>query len=255
YQAVIISKSGKSKSLWETRFPLRFLQKQKNIMGISAFNSEYQNMPTDEEYSLFKESYIKEGRIEENSPKVIFIDPSVDGIKNNDFKAGILVAKDKEGIFEIVDAVLIQGSDLSFFEQIVGMYQKYHHHILGTYIENNSFQLYYMKDLDHFAKQQGVDLRLSGVKQYQKKELRISRLLPIFETNRILFNPQFINTKAGKILIEQLLYFPNSTVHDDAPDALAGAIDILNQMNQKIENNSYQVIPKNTKQWYKESSW
>ncbi|MGL4676051.1 MAG: hypothetical protein ACRCWI_00060 [Brevinema sp.] len=255
YQALVFSKSGKIKSLWENRFSVQFLQKQKDIMGISAFNAEYQNIPTDEEYSLFKESYIKKGRVEESSPKIIFIDPSVDGIKNNDFKAGLLVAKDKHGIFEVIDATLIQGSDLIFFEQILAMYQKYQQSILGTYIENNSFQLYYMKDLDNYAKQQGVDLHLSGVKHYQKKELRISRLLPIFETNRILFNPEFINTKVGKILIEQLLYFPNSTIHDDAPDALAGAIDILNKINHQISNNTYQVIPKHTKKWYKESSW
>lgn len=243
-------KNGKKYSLWSSRFPISFLKKQKLIMGISAFNAEYQNMPMDNEISLFKEDYIKEGRIDPSSPKVIYIDPSVDGIKHNDYKAAIMVAKNSEDVFEVVHAILVQGSDSLFFEQIINLYQEYSSTLIGTYIESNSFQLYYMRELDNFAKKKGIDIRLSGNKNYQKKELRITRMLPIFETNRIVFNSQVLNDPMGKILIEQLLYFPNHSVHDDGPDALAGAIDILSQINQQTQTHSYQVLPKiRKKQW------
>lgn len=249
YKALEYNKKGRETSLWSKRFPLKFLRKQKIIMGISSFNAEYQNMPMDSEISLFKESYIREGNIELNSSKVIYIDPSVDGIKKNDYKAAVLVAKNEENIFEVIDVILIQGSDSIFFEKVISLYQEYSSTIIGTYIESNSFQIYYMRELDNFAKKQGIDLRLCGDKNYQKKELRISRMLPIFETNRIVFNPQVLTSTMGKTLIEQLLYFPSSSVHDDGADALAGAIDILSKINQQIQKHSYQVLPKSVKKW------
>ncbi len=248
YRAIELTDDGKEISLWSERFPLKFLRRQKTIMGISSFNAEYQNMPTDEESAMFKEEHIKSGTVDPDSSKVIFIDPSIDGIKKRDFKAAILVAKSNNK-FEVVDAVLVQGSDTVFFEQVIAMYQKHQHTILGTYIESNSFQQYYMKDLDNYTQEQGVDLRLSGSKHYQKKELRISRILPLFETDRIVFNPQLLNNKMGKILVEQLLYFPNSAVHDDGADALAGAIEALNNISPQSASNSYQVLPKPKKKW------
>ena len=256
YKAIEPTYKGKEKSIWEQRLPLHFLQKQKVIMGISAFNAEYQNMPTDDDSGLFKESYIKDGTILPDSSKVLFIDPSVDGIKNNDYKACVLVGKDHKGMFEIINASLIQGADISFFESVISIYQEHQESILGTYIESNSFQFYYMKELDKFARDKGIDLRLSGVKQYQKKELRISRLLPLFETNRIFFNSEFRKTIHGKTLIEQLIFFPNSTIHDDGPDALASAIDILLKLDIKTTlNSTYKVLPKQENKFYKRRSF
>ena len=256
YRAIEPTYKGKEKSLWEQRFPLRFLQKQKVIMGVSAFNAEYQNMPTDDESGLFKESYIKDGNILPDSSKILFIDPSVDGIKNNDYKACVLVGKDSEGMFEIINASLIQGADIPFFESVLSIYQEHQESILGTYIESNSFQFYYMKELDKFARNKDIDLRISGVKHYQKKELRISRLLPLFETNRIVFNPIFRKTSHGKTLVEQLIFFPNSNIHDDGPDALASAIDILSKLDHKTTATSaYQVLPKKPNKFQKRSSF
>lgn len=243
YRAIEMDCQGQEKSLWNQRFSLPFLKQQQTIMGISAFNAEYQNMPTDEESSLFKESAIKEGEIDKNSPKVIFIDPSVDGIKNNDFKACVLVGKDDKGIFAVIDVAMVQGSDTVFFEHIIKIYQAHHESILGTYIESNSFQYYYMKELDQYARQKGLDLRISGVKQYQKKEMRIARILPLFETDRIVFHPKLTKSPHGKILIEQLIFFPLDSVHDDGPDALAGAIEIFSKIPLK-NTHHYSILPK-----------
>ncbi len=211
------------KSLWEARFPLSYLHRQKELIGSQAFNAEYQNAPSDDENAMFRESLFKEGVVDENSPKVIFIDPSVDGIKSNDYKAGILAAKCGD-VYEVVDAVLVQGSDAVFFERICSLYKAHEDSLLGTYIENNSFQKYYMKDLDNYAKAKNIDLRLAGISHYMRKELRIARLLPLFESGKILFNPLLNESKDGQILKEQLLYFPSNAVHDDAPDALAAAV-------------------------------
>ncbi len=240
YRAIEPDGQGGETSLWADRFSLEFLHEQKAIMGLTAFNAEYQNMPSDEDHALFTESMIVDGAYLSNSPATMFIDPSVDGIKKNDYKACILVAKQNE-VFHILGAVLVQGSDNKFFQGVCDLYKRYKNNILGTYCESNGFQIYFMRAIDKFAKEQGINLSLSSVRNNLKKEYRISQLVPLFETGRITFDPEFRKSKEGKILIEQLLFFPSSTVHDDAPDALAGAIKVLES---KTQRSSYSVLPK-----------
>lgn len=240
YRAIMPTGEGGEYSLWEDRFSLEFLHEQKAIMGLSGFNAEYQNMPTDNDTAMFTESMIVDGGYVLNAPAVLFIDPSVDGIKKNDYKAGVLVSKDNDN-YNILGAVLVQGSDKKFFEELCELFRKYQNRILGTYCESNGFQVYFMQQLSDFAKGQGLDLKLSGIKNTLKKEYRISQLVPLFETKRMTFDSEFRKSKEGKILIEQLLFFPNSKVHDDAPDALAGAVKVLQERTQK---SSYTVLPR-----------
>ncbi len=240
YRAIMPDGKGGECSLWAERFPLEYLNKQKILLGISGFNAEYQNLPSDDDNAMFTESMIVDGRNPADSPMVMFIDPSVDGIKKNDYKACMLVSKDDDN-YCIEGAVLVQGSDKKFFEGVVELYNKFSKRILGTYSESNGFQIYFMRDLEAFAKERGVNLNLSGVRSVLKKEMRINQLVPLFETRRITFAPEFRKSREGKILVEQLLSFPNSKVHDDAPDALAGAVKALESRTSK---GGFAVVPK-----------
>lgn len=247
YRAIEPDGKGNECSLWEDRFSLEFLHEQLAIMGRSAFNAEYQNMPSDEEHAMFTEKMIIDSRHSPHSPSVLFIDPSVDGIKKNDYKAAVLVSKNSCGISKqdenycIEGAVLVQGSDNKFFEGVCTLFEKHKDRILGTYCEANGFQIYFMRDLDRFARERKINLRLSSIKNTLKKEHRISQLVPLFETGRIAFDHEFRKSREGKILVEQLLCFPNSKVHDDAPDALAGAVKILDS---KTSSGGFTVLPK-----------
>ncbi|MGL4393606.1 MAG: hypothetical protein ACRCS8_00040 [Brevinema sp.] len=240
YRAIMPSGGGQEVSLWEDRFPLEFLYEQRNIMGRTAFNAEYQNMPSDEDTAMFKESMIVDGKLSPHAPAVLFIDPSVDGIKKNDYKAAVLVSKENES-YCIEGAVMVQGSDQKFFEEVCSLFKKHKEKIISTNCEANGFQLYFMRDLDRYAQSLGINLRLSSVKNTLKKEHRISRLVPLFETGRMLFDPEFRKSKEAKILIDQLLYFPDPKMHDDAPDALEGAVYILDSKTQK---GGFTVLPK-----------
>ncbi|MGL4676466.1 MAG: hypothetical protein ACRCWI_02215 [Brevinema sp.] len=240
YRAIEPTGDGSEQSLWKERFPLEFLQEQLSIMGRSAFNAEYQNMPSDEEHALFTESMIIDGTNPFHSPCVMFIDPSVDGIKKNDYKACVLVSKDEDH-YNIEGAVLVQGSDNKFFEGVCDLFKKYQDRILGTYCEANGFQIYFMRDLDRFARERKLNLSLSSIKNTLKKEHRIAQLVPLFETGRMSFDRDFRKSREGKILVDQLLSFPNSKVHDDAPDALAGAVKVLES---KTSVGGFTVLPK-----------
>jgi len=245
YRAIIPDGKGNEVSLWEERFSLSFLHEQLKIMGRSSFNAEYQNMPSDEDSALFKESYIidKDMRNKANAlPMVMFIDPSTDGVKQNDYKACVLVAKDDEG-YHIVDGSMVQGSDNKFFKEVLDIYKKYSRQILSVGVEANGFQMYFMKELDRFAKELGIHLPLYSMKNTLKKEYRIQQMVGLFEAGKITFNTEFRKSPTGKILIEQLLFFPSSAVHDDAPDALASAIKLLDGKTNKISS-GFTLLPK-----------
>jgi predicted phage terminase large subunit-like protein len=68
-----------------------------------------------------------------------------------------------------------------------------------------------------------VYLPIKGVTHRIAKETRVAVLSPMFERGKIRFIRGHSDQEK---LIEQLLYFPSRTLHDDGPDALAGAVQL-----------------------------
>jgi predicted phage terminase large subunit-like protein len=59
------------------------------------------------------------------------------------------------------------------------------------------------------------------------KETRVASLSPLLERGKI----RFIRGHSDQeLLIEQLLFFPSRTLHDDGPDALEGAVDLARRL-------------------------
>ena len=88
-------------------------------------------------------------------------------------------------------------------------------------MEDNLFQRLLIKEFDRMGRELGVFLPVKGVTHRIAKETRVAVLSPLFERGKIRFiRGPF---RPGK-LIEQLLYFPSRNLHDDGPDALAGAV-------------------------------
>ena len=229
--------NGIAQSLWSERFSVAFLEKQKELIGVSAFNQEYNNTPVDEGTAMFDSSMFIDNDYENSAPMVLFVDPSVDGLKKNDYKAAVLLAKNSNNTFTVVDAVMVQGRDSVFFDAICNLHQEHSSNIVGVFVESISFMQYFVKNLDEHAKGKGINLNIKTTSSNLKKEYRISQLVPLFETGRIYFDPIFRKSKAGKILIEQLIYFPTNDVHDDGPDALAFAVSSFNKISSKGAGN------------------
>lgn len=242
YKALETDTQGQEYSLWEERFPLILLQELRENIGSGAFNREYQNMPADDDTSLFKASWFVEvearkaqmpsahGRAGEaflsDAPTAVFIDPSVDGIKKSDYKAAVFVAKTESG-FAIERAVFVQGSDQAFFGQFWDAVREFRPRIVAAACEANGFQVYFLRELMAAGEARGLSLPVSAVKNTLSKEMRIARLAAYFETGKLFFAPGAKSTKWGKLLMEQLEYFPTASVHDDGPDALEGALRLL----------------------------
>jgi len=70
-------------------------------------------------------------------------------------------------------------------------------------------------------------LPLKGVTHRIAKETRVAGLSPLLERGKI----RFIRGHSDQeLLVEQLLFFPSRTLHDDGPDALEGAVTLTQNM-------------------------
>jgi predicted phage terminase large subunit-like protein len=59
------------------------------------------------------------------------------------------------------------------------------------------------------------------------KETRVAGLSPLLERGKI----RFIRGHSDQeLLVEQLLFFPSRTLHDDGPDALEGAVTLTQKV-------------------------
>ena len=210
-------------SLWPERHPVEKLALQKQMMGSLAFNREKMNQPQDEE-GVFREEWLRFYQPADLEGKELnvsgFFDPSLEAGHSADYKAVVIVGLERrEMIYYVLDA-FIQKNSLDF--TIAAIYERHKRYGFYTFgVEDNLFQRLLLREFDRVAQVRGLHLPLRGVTSKTAKETRISRLSPLVERGLI----RFCRGQGDQdLLIEQLLYFPSKTVHDDGPDALEGAI-------------------------------
>jgi predicted phage terminase large subunit-like protein len=210
-------------SLWEARHPTNRLHRQKQLMGSVAFNREKMNEPTPTS-GLFIEEWIHyyhpDSLKDKNLMVVGFFDPSLEAGGSADYKAVVTVGfAHKELVFYVLDA-FIQKTTLEQTLRAV-----FNRHRERTYdhfgVEDNLFQRLLLKEFDRMGRELGLLLPVKGVTHRLAKETRVAGLSPLLERGFVRFIRGHSDQEK---LIEQLLYFPSRTLHDDGPDALAGAV-------------------------------
>lgn len=235
------------RSLWEAKHPVERLWRQKQLMGTLAFNREKMNEP-EMEGGLFRQEwvhYYHPDILKDRQLRVVgFFDPSLESGATADYKALVTVGLDPgEMVFYVMDALIQRLSLEQSLRNICQRYQEYRHHLLG--VEDNFFQRLLLAEFDRLGKELGLVLPVRGVTQRLPKEARIATLSPLLERGKI----RFIRGHSDQeLLIEQLLYFPSRTVHDDGPDALAGAVRLAQELVQQ-DGLTYQSRQKRHFSW------
>jgi predicted phage terminase large subunit-like protein len=125
-------------------------------------------------------------------------------------------------IYYVLDAYIRKGSLDEAVRVLFNRHEQWNFWLLG--IEDNLFQRLLFREVDRLGRERGVTLPARGVTQKTNKETRISRLSSWVERGQIRFCRGQSNQD---LLLEQLVYFPSKTVHDDGPDALEGALSLL----------------------------
>ena len=122
-------------------------------------------------------------------------------------------------VFYVMDAFIQKTTLEQTLRAIFNRHQAIRYRLLG--VEDNLFQRLLLKEFDRLGQELGVLLPLKGVTHRVAKETRVAGLSPLLERGKI----RFIRGHSDQeLLVEQMLYFPSRTMHDDGPDALEGAI-------------------------------
>lgn len=218
---------------WNENYSIQEVDKIKELIGERRFQKEYMNNPITEG-SVFQNKHIRFGKIQDLKnyrTLVCYTDPSFKDSNTADYKATMLVGKTKEGEYHLIKAY----ADQTSVSQMVQW-----HYDIDRYVDARVPVLYYMESnflqdllLDEFRKVGsllGHQIPIRGdARKKPDKFARVEAMQPIFERSFFLINEKEKESPGVQKLIEQLLMFEKgSRSHDDAPDALEGAISILN---------------------------
>jgi hypothetical protein len=227
YDCILDEDTPQERALWPAHWDLPRLKAKRKKMTTRNFNREMRNKCGAED-SPFKEEWFRfHNSIELVLPELIVVtfgDPSAKSGENNDFKAAVSVGLDRiRMIFRVLHAWIRRASIGEFFAALAGQKDTYGSVAVG--IEENMFHDFLHEAISNFAKETGRYLPWKPVHHSTHKETRIiSTLAYVIEYSKITFEKGHSDQDR---LREQLIYILNKTVNDDGPDALEGAVSLL----------------------------
>ncbi len=226
YRAILDPGTPAERPLWPDVWPLKRLLRKKALMGSSAFNAEMMNLVDDEDSHFKAEWFRWYDRSEvnlDNMTIATFVDPSAKSTENADFKAIVTVGLDRESMQMYVLHARIRR------DTVGGMFDAAYQHIdeyggvIG--IESNMFEDFLHQAILESAKRHGRFLAWHPIRHTSNKITRIVGTLSyLIEHGKLLFQSGHSDQDR---LVEQLIYINNNTVNDDGPDALEGAVALL----------------------------
>lgn len=215
--------------LWPALWPPERLEKKRQQMGSVDFNAEMMNL-TGAENSPFPERWFDEHGYyepEEIAGKTLecahFVDPSAKNGEANDFKAIITVGKDPATMtFYCLHSWIRHASPGDMF---AAAYRQHDEFPAPVGIEENMLQDFLHEAIQAYAVKAGRFLPWRPVTHSTNKEGRIIGTLSyLVEYGKLKFRKHHSDQD---LLVEQLIYILNKNVHDDGPDALEGAVKLV----------------------------
>ncbi len=227
YRAILDEGTTRERPLWPAAWSLERLLKKRRSMTTVRFNAEMMNL-TGATDSPFREEWFRYFSREEGELPpmlaVTFCDPSAKNGQANDFKAVVTVGLERQTmIFRCLHAWIRHATVKEMFDAIYRQNDAYGSALVG--IEENMLEDFLHDAILNYAKEAGRYLPWKGVKHTTQKEARIIGTLSyLVEHGKLLFER---SQSDQDILVEQLVYILNANVHDDGPDALEGAVRLL----------------------------
>lgn len=241
YRAIVDPGQPTERPLWPQLWSMERLQAKRRIMGTVAFNAEMLNLAGAEE-SPFPEKWFKyyhrEG-LPEGLLVATFVDPSAKNGEANDYKAIVTVGLDRQAmVFYVLHAWIRRASPAEMFAAAYQQVDTYGG-VIG--IEENMLKDFLHEAIKNYAEKAGRYLPWVPVHHATAKEARIIGTLSyLVEHGKLLFER---GQSDQDLLIEQLVYILNRNVHDDGPDALEGAVKLLQQYSFEAADVPAEVEP------------
>ncbi len=212
--------------LWPALWSPERLDKKHRQMGTVDFNAEMRNLtgatesPFREEWFVFYEPEHLTGK---DLLTASFTDPSAKSGESNDFKATVTVSLDRRAmIFYVRHAWIRKATIGEMFRACYAQFDEYGG-MMG--IEENMLHDFLHEAIFNYAKQVKRYLPWAPKRHDTNKESRIVGTLSyLVEYGKL----RFVKGQSDQdLLVEQLIYILNALVNDDGPDALEGAVSLL----------------------------
>ena len=234
YHTVVNALDAAGNPSWREKYSREEIQAIRTYMGERRFQKEHMNNPINEG-AVFLRKHIRYGKmlpLKEYRSLICYTDPSFKASATNDFKATMLVGKTRTGQYHVLKAY----ADQTSVSNMVAWHYEIDRWIAGRvpvmyYMESNFIQDLILDEFRKVGDAAGhqIPIRGDGRKKPDKFS-RIEAMQPLFERGLILLNEKEKDAPGMMQLVEQLLMFEKgSKAHDDAPDALEGAVFLLNQ--------------------------
>jgi predicted phage terminase large subunit-like protein len=198
--------------LWPGVQPLLALMQIRVRIGEGAFNSEYQNSPTDGAAMLFTDIQFWVNRL----PEWVFLgvcDPSLGKSNKGGDPSAVLVGgfNRATGRLDVVEASIARRVPTLIMEHIIDFQKTYR--CLRWGIESNQFQEFFRTELVRLSAERGYPVPAVPLIHSTDKDLRIQSLQPHVANG-------LIRLHATQTTLTEMLRFYPQHPHDDGPDAL-----------------------------------
>jgi phage terminase large subunit-like protein len=225
-------------SSWSAKNSEEDIDKILSLISYASAQKEYFNNPISEGTVFKALNYKKLMPLSAYKFLVCYTDPSFKESKKNDFKATVLVGRYKDE-YHILKAFVDQTSTAKMIDW---------HYQVAEYVGNKTAVYYYMESnflqdtlLGEFFKvAENEKKAVVPIKGDDRKKpdkfTRIESLLePLNRNSKLWVNEAEASNAYMMCLEEQFLALePGSSAHDDAPDAVEGAVWMIN--NKSINN-------------------
>ncbi len=227
YRAILDYDTASAKPLWPENWSMERLENKRRLMGTKSFNRDMMNLVEDDESHFPRNwfQYYEPAEIEEkNFETVRFTDPSGNKSEGNDFRAVVTVSLCRDDMTFYVRHAWIRNESLnSMFDAI---YKQESIYGGRDGIEENMYKEFLRLVVISIAEKKGKFLKWKLVNHSTNKLGRIIATLQVLvEFGKI----KFIRGHSDQDrLIDQLVYLHIPSFKDDGPDALEGAVSLLN---------------------------
>lgn len=240
YHTTVNALNKKGLPSWGENYTPDEIKKMREFIGERRFQKEYMNNPINEG-AVFQRKHIRYGKMLDlklYKTLICYTDPSFKHSATADYKATVVVGKTATGEFHILKAFVDQTSVTTMVSW---------HYLVVDYVAGRVPVLYYMEAnfmqdllLDEFktvGNITGAQIPIRGDQRTKPdKFARIEAMSPLFERGLVLLNEREKDSPGMITLVDQLLMFEKgSKSHDDAPDALEGAVWLLSKRSRSSD--------------------
>jgi hypothetical protein len=240
---VINIRGEDGKSSWPEKNTEEHIDRVLSKISYAAAQKEYFNNPISEG-TVFKELNYKPALpINKYEFLVCYTDPSYKESKKNDFKATVLVGM-KGDEFHVIKAFCEQTSTSNMIDWHYQMMELVGDAVCYYYMEQVFLQDIFYQEFFSQAAIRGKQVPIVGDQRAKPdKFMRVEALLePLNRNGKLWLNENERKSPHMQRLADQFtLFSPGSRAHDDGPDAVEGAVWMINNKRVTIATGSIKI--------------